>query len=94
MIYLKLSVAGHLTVFVARTRGHFWSVKPAKPLLLAVILTQLTATLIAVYGIVLPAMGWGLALLVWTYALVLFVVTDFLKTGFYRLLNHRGLILS
>ena len=32
-IYLKLSVAGHLTVFVARIKGHFWSVKTARQLL-------------------------------------------------------------
>ncbi len=87
-IYLKLSVAGHLTVFVARTKGHFWSVKPAKPLFLAVILTQLTATIITVYGILLPAMGWGLALFIWGYALTLFIITDFAKVGFYKLLNR------
>jgi H+-transporting ATPase len=89
-IYLKLSVAGHLTVFVARTKGPFWSVKPAKALLLAVIVTQLVATLITVYGILLPAMGWGLAALVWGYALLLFVVTDFAKVRLYKLLNHTG----
>ncbi|MEM3521385.1 MAG: metal-transporting ATPase, partial [Thermoproteota archaeon] len=85
-IYLKLSVAGHLALFVARTKGPFWSVKPAKILLLAVILTQLTATLITVYGVLLPAMGWSLAGLVWSYALALFLVTDFLKVRFYKLL--------
>ncbi|MBO3757899.1 MAG: metal-transporting ATPase, partial [Candidatus Brockarchaeota archaeon] len=84
-IYLKLSVAGHLALFVARTKGPFWSVKPAKILLLAVILTQLTATLITV-GVLLPAMGWSLAGLVWSYALALFLVTDFLKVRFYKLL--------
>jgi H+-transporting ATPase len=90
-IYLKLSVAGHLTVFVARTKGHFWSVKPAKPLLSAVIATQLTATIITVYGILLPAMGWGLAAIVWGYALTLFVITDFAKVSLYKLLNHTGI---
>jgi H+-transporting ATPase len=91
-IYLKLSVAGHLTVFVARTKGPFWSVKPATPLLLAVTATQLVATLITVYGILLPAMGWGLAALVWGYALTLFVITDFAKVRLYRQLNHTGVI--
>jgi H+-transporting ATPase len=90
-IYLKLSVAGHLTVFVARTKGPFWSVKPAKPLLFAVIATQLVATIITVYGILLPAMGWGLALLVWGYALSLFIVTDFAKVRLYKLLDHTGI---
>ncbi|MCW4046320.1 MAG: plasma-membrane proton-efflux P-type ATPase [Candidatus Bathyarchaeota archaeon] len=90
-IYLKLSVAGHLTVFVARTKGPFWSVRPAKPLVFAVIITQLIATIITVYGILLPAMGWGLALLVWGYALLFFVVADFAKVQLYRLLDHSGI---
>jgi H+-transporting ATPase len=90
-IYLKLSVAGHLTVFVARTKHSFWSVKPAKPLFIAVLVTQLIATLITVYGFLLPAMGWGLALLVWGYALALFVITDFIKVRLYKLLNHSGI---
>ena len=88
-IYLKLSVAGYLALFVARTKGPFWSVRPSKPLFLAVILTQMTATIITVYGILLPAMGWSLAALVWGYALAMFLVQDFLKVRFYGLLNHK-----
>jgi H+-transporting ATPase len=87
-IYLKLSVAGHLTVFVARTKNHFWSIKPAKPLFLAVIITQAVATLIAVYGILFPQpLGWKFAGFVWAYALIMFVITDFLKVWFYKLLE-------
>lgn len=89
-IYLKLSVAGHLTVFVARTRGHFWSVKPALPLFLAVVITQFVATLIVVYGLLLPAIGWGLAAFVWVYALISFVIIDFIKVYFYELLSREG----
>ena len=83
-IYLKLSVAGHLTLLVARTRGPFWSVRPATPLIAAIIGTQFIATLITVYGFLLPAMGWILALFVWGYAILLFLVTDALKVLFYR----------
>ena len=50
-MYLKLSVAGHLTIFLTRTRGPFWSIRPARILLLAVFGTQALATLIAVYGL-------------------------------------------
>lgn len=93
-IYLKLSVAGHLTMLVARTRGPFWSVKPARPLFIAIIVTQLIATLITVYGILLPAMGWNLALFVWGYALIAFVVTDFIKVRAYKLFDHTGIIFN
>jgi H+-transporting ATPase len=89
-IYLKLSVAGHLALLMARTKGHFWSIKPATPLFLAIVGTQLTATIITVYGILLPAMGWNLAALVWAYALGGFFVIDLLKIRFYKLLDHGG----
>ena len=53
LMYLKLSVAGHLTIFLTRTRGPFWTMRPARILLGAVIGTQLLATLIAVYGVLM-----------------------------------------
>jgi hypothetical protein len=59
-------------------------------LFLAVILTQLTATLITVYGILLPAMGWELAAIVWGYALASFLVQDFAKVRFYKLMDREG----
>lgn len=36
LMYLKLSVAGHLTIFLTRTRRPFWSIRPAKILWIAV----------------------------------------------------------
>ncbi len=91
-IYLKLSVAGHLTLFVTRTRGPFWSIRPAKILLSAVILTQMVATLIVVYGILLPPIGWTLALFVWAYALAWFIVNDYVKRAAYDIFEHREII--
>ncbi len=88
-IYLKLSVAGHLTIFVARTRGHFWTIKPRRILFIAIVATQLVATLLTVYGILLPAMGWGLAIFIWVYALGFFVITDFLKVLLYKIIDKR-----
>jgi len=84
LIYLKLSVAGHLTVFVARTRGPFWSIRPAYILLGAVIVTQLIATLISVYGILMPALGWKYAGVVWLYALIWFFIEDRVKLFAYK----------
>lgn len=83
-IYLKLSVAGHLFLFVARTRKNFWTVKPAWKLLLAVISTQFIATIITVYGIIIPPIGWELALLVWVYSIIWFLMTDFGKILIYK----------
>ncbi len=87
LMYLKLSVAGHMTIFVTRTRGPFWSIRPAPVLLAAVLGTQAVATLIAVYGLLMPAIGWGLALAVWGYALAWFLVNDRIKLAAYRILD-------
>jgi H+-transporting ATPase len=87
MMYLKLSVAGHLTIFLTRTRGPFWSIRPARILLVAVFGTQTVATLIAVYGLFMPPLGWGWALLVWGYALTWFLVNDRVKLLAYRILD-------
>jgi H+-transporting ATPase len=91
LMYLKLSVAGHLTIFVTRTRRSFWSTRPAPVLLAAVIGTQIIATLIAVYGILMPAIGWGWALVVWGYALAWFLVNDRVKLAVYRIFDHSQL---
>jgi H+-transporting ATPase len=79
LMYLKLSVAGHLTIFLTRTRGPFWSIRPAGILLAAVVGTQILATLIAVYGLFMTPLGWGWALFVWGYAVAWFLVNDRVK---------------
>ncbi|HVA09177.1 MAG TPA: plasma-membrane proton-efflux P-type ATPase [Acidimicrobiales bacterium] len=87
LMYLLLSVAGHLTIFLARTRGPFWSIRPARILLLAVLGTQALATLIAVYGVFMTPLSWGYAALVWGYALVWFLLTDRVKLLTYEFLD-------
>ncbi len=87
LMYLKLSIAGHLTIFLTRTRGPFWSHRPAAILFAAVIGTQLLATFIAVYGVLMTPLGWGWALFVWGYALVWFLVNDRVKLLAYRILD-------
>ncbi|HEY5170329.1 MAG TPA: plasma-membrane proton-efflux P-type ATPase [Acidimicrobiia bacterium] len=87
LMYLKLSVAGHLTIFLTRTRRPFWSIRPARILWIAVLGTQAIATLIAVYGLFMTPLGWGWAAFVWGYAVVWFLVNDRLKLLAYRIID-------
>jgi H+-transporting ATPase len=89
LMYLKLSVAGHLTIFVARTRRHFWQSRPAGVLVLAVFATQTAATLLAVYGVFMAPIGWAWAAGVWAYALAWLIVNDWVKMGAYRVFDTR-----
>jgi H+-transporting ATPase len=90
LMYLKLSVAGHLTIFLTRTRGPFWSIRPARVLWAAVLGTQTVATLIAVYGLFMTPLGWGWAAFVWGYALAWFLVNDRVKLLAYRIFDPEG----
>ena len=90
LIFLKMTVAGHLTIYLARTGvHHFWSRPfPSSQLFFTTEITQVFATLLAVYGVFMSPIGWWLAALVWGYALLAFLVTDMLKIHFFKLLRH------
>lgn len=68
-IFLKLAVAGHMTIFITRTRGPFWSNKPAPLLLWSAVVTKVLATFAAVYGWFMVPIGWKWAFVTWGYAL-------------------------
>ncbi len=88
MIYLNLSVGGILTLYAARTRGPFWSVAPAKPLVIITFSAQIIATFLAVYGILMSPIGWLNAGIVWGYSIVLFIFQDFVKLGARRIFSE------
>ncbi len=93
MLFLKLIVAGHSTLYITRTAGWFWQRPFPSPLLLgATFGTEILGTLIAVYGLLITPIGWKYALWMWTYALAWFVLNDVVKKGTYRLLRSRGVL--
>jgi H+-transporting ATPase len=49
--------------------------------------TQIIATFIAVYGFLMPPLGWGWAGFVWGYALIWALVGDQVKLLAYRILD-------
>jgi len=87
MMYLMLSVAGSMTIYLTRTRGPFWSIRPARKLMIAVTSAEIIATVISVGGIFVTALPWKYALLVWGYALASFLITDRVKLLAYRILD-------
>jgi H+-transporting ATPase len=92
-IFLKLAVAGHLTIFVTRTEDHFWRKPyPSSLLFWAALLTKIAGTLFAVYGWFISAIGWRYALLVWGYALAWFIVNDIVKVWTYSMLRRERVI--
>jgi H+-transporting ATPase len=91
IIFLKLLVAGHLTIYVTRSASWFWTKPwPAGRLFWTCELTQVFGTLIAVYGLFVTPIGWSYALAVWAYALAWLPIESAVAVGVRRLLSHEG----
>ena len=91
MIFLKLLVSGHMTIYLTRNKGPIWERPwPSWKLVVPAEATQLLGTLAVVYGWFMAPTGWPYALLIWGYTLVSFFVASAIKIGVYRLLDHRA----
>jgi H+-transporting ATPase len=88
IIFLKLLVAGHLTIYVTRNQGWFWSNPwPSGRLFFTCEATQIVGTLVAVYGLFIEPIGWTYALLVWSYALAWLPVESLVAVGVRRMVD-------
>jgi H+-transporting ATPase len=88
IIFLKLLVAGHLTIYLTRKSGWFWTRPwPDWRLFWTAELTQIAGTLGAVYGWFVEPIGWRYGLLVWAYALTWFVFNGAVKVWLEGLLS-------
>ena len=93
LLFLKLIVAGHSTLYVMRAEGWLWEKPwPAPILFWATTGTEILGTLIAVYGVFVTPIGWTAALGIWAYALAWMLVNDAVKVWTYRLLRREGVV--
>ncbi|WP_170153484.1 plasma-membrane proton-efflux P-type ATPase [Acidithiobacillus sulfuriphilus] len=86
LIFLKLAVAGHLTLFIARTRKPLLQKPyPSAALLWSAIVTKALATLFVVYPMGLVAsITWLQAGTVWVYCVVWIFIEDWAKLRVYH----------
>ena len=84
-VFLQIVAGGHLLLFVVRARGWmFYKPWPAKPLLCAVVGTQLLAVLMCGFGWFVTALPWAVIAVIWAYMLVWTVLLDLAKRAIYR----------
>jgi H+-transporting ATPase len=86
LVFLKMAVAGHLTLFLARTRRPFYEEPHPAPIMVwSALGTKVVATLIAGFGfgLVTAAPWWSIGL-VWGYAIAWAFVLDRVKVETYR----------
>ena len=87
IIFTKLVVAGHGTIYNTRVKGWFWKKPWPSPLLwIATFGTRIIGTVIAVYGFgLITPVGWGWALFIWGYAMVWFFFNDVVKMAILKM---------
>ncbi|UXD21813.1 cation-transporting ATPase [Ignicoccus pacificus DSM 13166] len=87
IMFTKLIVAGHFTIFNTRTKDWFWKKPwPSRALYFATQGTSFLGTVVGVYGLgLMTPMGWGWAAFIWGYAFVWFLFNDAVKKTFLKL---------
>ncbi|HUO04348.1 MAG TPA: plasma-membrane proton-efflux P-type ATPase [Candidatus Binataceae bacterium] len=89
LIFLKLLVAGHLTIYITRNTGAVWGRPwPNWRLVVTCEATQIIGTFAAVYGWFVEPIGWNYAVIVWGYALAWFFINSTAKIWVYRLMRQ------
>lgn len=90
LIFIKLDVAGHSTLYLTRVgRKHFWERPfPSLTFFLPAFGSRIIGTLIAYLGIFMTPISLSAIAFVWIYATVWFVFNDFVKVATYRIIDH------
>ena len=89
-VFLKMAVAGHLVLFVARSKDYLWKRPwPAPVMIWSAIITKIAATILAAWGFGLIApITWPEIALIWGYSITSALITDIVKVHVYRHLQH------
>lgn len=90
MLFVKLDVAGHSTLYLTRAgRHHFWHKPyPSLKFFLPAFGSRIIGTLIAVYGVFMTPIGWKFVGYMWLYAIAWWLFNDFVKVWTYKLLRR------
>ncbi len=91
IIFLKLAIAGHMTLFVARTKKSFMARPFPAPILMAAIIgTKVVAMLIAAFGWFVTPIPWSYIGWIWMYCIVWTFIEDAMKLVVYRHMERTG----
>jgi H+-transporting ATPase len=90
LVFLKLAVAGHLTLLVARTRRPFLTRPfPSRSLLTAIVSTKFAAIAIVAAGLFVVRLSWVDIGIVFAYCIVWIFIEDWAKLKAYAFLDRR-----
>lgn len=93
-LYLQVSIVSQALIFVTRSRSWSFVERPGMLLMVAFLIAQLVATLIAVYPnwafAEIKGCGWGWAGVVWLYNIVFYFPLDVIKFAIRYILSGKA----
>lgn len=79
IFFLKLTVSGHMLIYVAHTKELWWRYLPSRPVILATTVTQGIATCLAIFGVFTAAIPWQWAVFIWIWSFFWMQVSELAK---------------
>ncbi|KAK7265244.1 hypothetical protein RJT34_32861 [Clitoria ternatea] len=93
-LYLQVSIISQALIFVTRSRSWSFVERPGLLLVVAFIIAQLIATIIAVYAdwgfAKVKGIGWGWAGVIWLYSVVFYLPLDVMKFAIRYILSGKA----
>ncbi|KAH0943029.1 hypothetical protein HID58_002666 [Brassica napus] len=93
-VYLQVSIISQALIFVTRSRSWSFVERPGALLMIAFVIAQLIATLIAVYAnwtfAKVKGIGWGWAAVIWVYCILTYIPQDILKFAIRYILSGKA----
>ena len=89
LFFLKLSVGGHMLIYVAHTKERWYKFLPSKAVIIATGVTQILSTILAISGIFMTPVSLGWALIVWVWAFFWMQMSELVKI-FQLYVSNRG----
>ncbi len=87
--FLKLTVSGHMLIYVAHTKERWWRFLPSKQVIWATFLTQIAASFLAGLGIFMPAISFLYIVAIWIWCLIWMQVSELAKIFHQRFVKPR-----
>ena len=79
LFFLKLTVSGHMLIYVAHTKERWYKYLPSRQVIWATSLTQIVATVFALSGLFMPRVSLFMIVFVWLWAAFWMQVSELMK---------------
>jgi H+-transporting ATPase len=79
LFFLKLTVSGHMLIYVAHTKERWYKYFPSKQVIWATSITQAVATVFALTGLFMHQVSFSLVIFVWIWTIFWMQISELMK---------------